>query len=62
VASPTSGYRFVNWSGNVSTIGIGSVTTATTNITMNSDYSISANFWAEYTHIVATGLKQHGGA
>ena len=35
-------YHFVSWTGNVSIIG--NVTSATTNITMNCDYSITANF------------------
>jgi hypothetical protein len=41
VATPTDGYRFVNWTGNVGTIT--SVNGANT-ITMNGDYSITANF------------------
>ena len=44
VATPDSGYRFVNWSGDVGTIA--NVTAASTNITMNGDYSITANFVA----------------
>jgi len=46
VATPGAGYRFVNWTGNVSTIG--NVTAASTNITMNGDYSITANFVKTY--------------
>jgi len=46
VASPASGYRFVNWTGNVGTIA--NVNAATTTITMNGDYSITANFVAVY--------------
>ena len=42
VAETEEGYHFANWTGNVSTIG--NVTSATTNITMNCDYSITANF------------------
>jgi alpha-tubulin suppressor-like RCC1 family protein len=42
VATPAGGYRFVNWTGNVGTIG--NVTAASTTITMNSNYSITANF------------------
>ena len=42
VATPDAGYRFVNWTSNVSTIS--DVNTATTTITMNGDYSITANF------------------
>jgi len=46
VASPASGYRFVNWTGNVGTIA--NVNADTTTITMNGDYSITANFMAIY--------------
>jgi hypothetical protein len=46
VAIPDAGYRFVNWTGNVSTIT--DVNAAATNITMNGDYSITANFAAVY--------------
>jgi len=46
VATPNAGYRFVNWTGNVTTIA--NVNAATTNITMNDDYSITANFVAVY--------------
>ena len=42
VAEAEQGYCFGNWTGDVSTIG--NVTSATTNITMNCDYSITANF------------------
>jgi hypothetical protein len=42
VATPAGGYRFVNWTGNVGTIG--NVTAASTTITMNGNYSITANF------------------
>lgn len=42
VATPDSGYRFVNWTGNVGTIA--NVTAASTTITMNGNYTISANF------------------
>jgi len=45
-ASPASGYRFVNWTGDAGTIG--NVDTTSTNITMNGDYSITANFVAVY--------------
>jgi uncharacterized repeat protein (TIGR02543 family) len=46
VASPASGYRFVNWTGNVGTIA--NVNAASSTITMNGDYSITANFMAVY--------------
>ena len=42
VATPDAGYRFVNWTGDVDTIA--NVNAATTTITVNSDYSITANF------------------
>ncbi|UCD22534.1 MAG: hypothetical protein JSW22_02560 [Chloroflexota bacterium] len=42
VATPDAGYRFVNWTGDVGTIG--NVNAAATNITMGGDYSISASF------------------
>ena len=45
VAEAEEGYHFANWTGNVSTIG--NVTSATTNITINCDYSITANFALE---------------
>jgi len=41
-ATPSVGYRFVNWIGNVSTIA--DVNAASTTITMNDNYSITANF------------------
>jgi len=41
-ATPLSGYRFVNWTGDKDTIA--NVTAASTTITMNADYSITANF------------------
>jgi len=44
VASPDSGYRFVSWTGDVGTIG--NTTAASTTITMNGNYSITANFEA----------------
>ncbi len=45
VASPASGYRFVNWTGDVGTID--NVNAASTTITMNDDYNITANFALE---------------
>jgi len=41
-ANPASGYRFVKWTGDVDTIA--NVNAASTTITMNGDYSITANF------------------
>jgi len=45
VAEPSEHYRFVEWTGNVSAIT--DVNAATTNITMNNSYSITANFELE---------------
>jgi hypothetical protein len=42
VASPSTGYNFVNWTGTVGTIA--DVNDPSTTITMNGDYSIVANF------------------
>ena len=42
VATTHAGYHFVDWTGNVSTIG--NVNRAATSITMNGEYSITANF------------------
>ncbi|GAG56085.1 unnamed protein product, partial [marine sediment metagenome] len=44
VAAADTGYSFVNWTGNVGTIA--DVNSATTNITMSGNYSITANFAA----------------
>jgi hypothetical protein len=38
IATPASGYIFVNWTGDVGTVG--DVNAATTNITLNLDYTI----------------------
>jgi len=45
VAEADEGYRFVDWTGNVSAIA--DVNAAATNITMNDHYSITANFALE---------------
>ena len=42
VATPLSGFRFINWTGNIDTIA--NVNFASTTITMNDHYSITANF------------------
>jgi hypothetical protein len=42
VTTPSAGYRFVEWTGDVATIA--DVDAASTNITMNGNYSITANF------------------
>ena len=44
-AAPASGYQFVNWSGDVGTVG--NVNASSTTITMNGSYSIRANFEQE---------------
>jgi len=46
VAEADEGYRFVNWTGDVGTTG--NVSAASTNITVQGDYSITANFLAVY--------------
>ena len=45
VATPDAGYQFVEWTGDVGTIG--NVNAASTTITMGGDYSITANFEEE---------------
>ena len=42
VATPDAGYRFVNWTGDVDTIA--DVDGVVTTMTMNDDYSVTANF------------------
>jgi len=42
IATPTAGQYFVNWTGNVGTIA--NVNAASTTITMNANYSVTANF------------------
>jgi branched-chain amino acid transport system substrate-binding protein len=42
VATPDEYYRFVNWTGDVGTVA--NVSSASTTITMNGDYEITANF------------------
>jgi len=46
VAEAEEGYRFVNWTGNVTTIA--NVNGAETTITTDGDYEIAANFIAQY--------------
>jgi alpha-tubulin suppressor-like RCC1 family protein len=50
-ATPHAGYRFVNWTGNDT---VANVTAANTTITMNGDYSITANFVAVYNLTIAS--------
>ena len=52
-AKAQEGDKFVNWTGNVSTIK--DVNAAQTTITMNGSYSITANFKSKYTPMVAGG-------
>jgi len=52
VATPAAGYRFVNWTGDVGTVA--NVNSASTTITMNGDYSISANFIKIYNLTVGS--------
>jgi poly(3-hydroxybutyrate) depolymerase len=47
-ATPQSKYRFVNWTGNVSTIGNVTAATTTISISPNTDYEITANFIAQH--------------
>ena len=42
IVFPHTGYEFVNWTGDVETIA--DVNAASTTITMNGDYKITANF------------------
>jgi len=62
VANRDSDYRFVNWTGDVSAIT--DVDGATTNITMNGNYVITANFEAEFMVSAGSyytlGLKDNG--
>jgi uncharacterized repeat protein (TIGR02543 family) len=55
VARPKAGYHFVDWTGDVSTIA--DVNDATTTITMDDHYSITANFafGPQYIPMVAAG-------
>jgi hypothetical protein len=46
VAFPHAGYRFVNWTGDVGTVA--DINAASTTVTINDNYSITANFIAQY--------------
>jgi hypothetical protein len=48
-ATPATGYRFVNWTGDVDTVA--NVNSASAVISMNDDYSITANFVPEILEI-----------
>jgi hypothetical protein len=52
VAETDEGYRFVEWTGDVDTVV--DVDAASTNITMNASYSITANFMAVGLCFIAT--------
>jgi len=56
VAEAERGYRFVDWTGDVDTIV--DVEAASTTITMNGDYSITANFVAQY--VLTIGSTEGG--
>jgi hypothetical protein len=45
MANPTTGYKFVNWTGD----GITNADSTTTTVTMNGDYAVKANFEFEQT-------------
>ncbi len=47
-ATPAAKCRFINWTGNVSTIGNVTDPTTTITITANTDYEITANFIQQY--------------
>ena len=48
---PHTGYNFVNWTGDADTIG--DINAASTTITMNDDYEVTANF--EQTPDISSG-------
>jgi uncharacterized repeat protein (TIGR02543 family) len=62
VAEPEEGYHFVNWTGDVDTIA--NVNAATTIITMQGDYEITANFapvnWPLIGGIIAAAVVAVG--
>jgi hypothetical protein len=60
VAEAEEGYRFVEWTGNVSTID--DVYAASTNITINGDYFITANFEEVYDLTMASDPQEGGTA
>jgi uncharacterized repeat protein (TIGR02543 family) len=59
VAAADTGYEFVNWTGDTSTLA--NVNAASTTITMNGDYSITANFTLEPQDSPPTGGGGGGG-
>jgi hypothetical protein len=58
IAVAENGYRFVEWTGNVSTIA--DVDAAATTITMNDNYSIVANFYETPVTYYTLTLAVHG--
>lgn len=50
-ATVVAGYHFINWTGNVGTVA--NVTSYTTNVTMNGNYTITANFGLSGLKIIA---------
>jgi hypothetical protein len=59
IAEPGEGYLFSDWTGDVGTIA--DVNSATTIITMSSNYSITANFgWFDITQVSAGGAHTVG--
>jgi len=60
VATPASGYEFVNWTGAVGTIA--NVNAGSTTITMNGDYSIRANFVRTVIQYDLTISSTYGGS
>jgi len=57
VATPNAGYRFDEWTGDVSTIA--DANDPTTTITMNGDYSITANFCELSTYQFIYDVPEH---
>jgi uncharacterized repeat protein (TIGR02543 family) len=60
VATPDPGYEFVNWTGDIGTIA--DANSATTTITMNRDYSITANFAKLVEQYDLTISSMYGGS
>ena len=60
VAEPEEGYRFVRWTGDVSTVG--NVNAASTTINMQHDYSITANFAIPPIQYYLTTASTAGGS
>ena len=60
VAEPDDHHHFVNWTGDIETIG--DATAAATNITMHDSYSITANFELDEGWYSLTILSNYGGS